>query len=741
MKDELKKPVIFVFSTAYLPFIGGAEVAIEQVAKRLKDRFDFIIFTSSMRRDLPKREVRDEGLVVRVGFGNRFDKFWLLFFGWFRVLREAKKHRGRIIFWVVDFSFGAATAGLLKVFYSKIPLVFTIQYGYGEERVTKGRLGLMNLAFRLILMQADYVTAISNYLLNLCKQYGYIGDGAVIHNGVDIRKFQNLNSKFQANFKTIITVGRLVPKNGVDILIKAVAELKKDTLAVKLHIIGDGPERKRLEHMTYGLKLKADVEFFDEVPYDDLPKCLAQADVFARPSRSEGMGNAFVEALAAGLPIIGTPVGGISDIIKDGETGLFAKVDDPKDLAGKIKILLEDRALVQKIIANGRKMIEERFSWGKIAKNYADIFNHEFNIKKRVLIATGIFPPEVGGPATYSKTLLDELPKKNFGARILNFRSVRRWPKIIRHFIYGLKLMACGRNADIIFAQDPASVGLPAALAAKILRKKFLLKIVGDYAWEQGVQRFGVKEVLDDFSKNKYRWEVELLRKIQKFVANRAEKVIVPSEYLKKVVTAWGVNPKKIHVIYNAFDFEGAGHQLRRPTSKLIVSAGRLVPWKGFDALLEIMPEILKEAPDAKLVIVGDGPEHEKLKLQITNYKLQKTVILAGNLPREKVLEYLCTADIFTLNTAYEGFSHQILEAMALGVPIVTTDAGGNPELIENNKEGFLVKFNDKEALKTKILDILKNPEFAKKLSEAASQKSSEFSKERMINKTIKILL
>ena len=695
MNEKVKKPVIFVFSTAYLPFIGGAEVAIEQVAKRLRNEFNFVIFTSRMRRDLPKMEMRDEGCVVRIGFGNHFDKFWLLFFGWFAVWRELRKQSRKIIFWVMDFSFGAAAAGILKILYPKIPLIFTIQYGYGDERVAKGRFGLMNLAFRLILLQSDYVTAISNYLLNLCKQYGYIGEEAVIHNGVDLKKFTNQESRTEN--RVIISTSRRVYKNGLDILEKAFEIVKKTFPDTELKIISD-------------------------VPYDELPKYLWKASIFVRPSRSEGMGNAFVEALAAGVPIIGTPVGGILDIIKDGETGLFARVDDPKDLAEKIKILLKDKALARKIVENGKKMVEERFSWNKISRNYADVFNHELNLKKRILIATGIFPPEVGGPATYSKILLDELPKHDFGVRVLSFGSVRKLPKILRHMAYGFKVVLMGRNTDIIFAQDPVSVGLPAALAAKILRKKFLLKIVGDYAWEQGVQRFGVKEVLDDFLKNKYRWEVEFLRKIQKFTANRADKIIVPSEYLKKVVLAWGVKQGKIHVVYNAFDApeikiskEDAKKQLGI-SGKILISAGRDVPWKGFQMLRDLMPEILLQIPDAKLFILS-------------------------NAPKEKLLLYLRAADLFVLNTSYEGFSHQILEAMALGVPIVTTDAGGNPELIEDGKEGFLVKFNDKEALKTKILEILKNPELAQKLGASASQKSRQFSKERMVKEIVKILL
>ena len=719
-----EKPAVLVFTTAYFPFVGGAEVAIHEAAMRLKNRYDFFIFTSRMRRDLPKREVRGEGLVIRVGFGNRFDKFWLLFFGPFyawRLARSFDRAPDRMIWWAMDFSFGAAAAGILKIFYQKISLIFTIQYGYGDERVAKGRFGLMNLAFRLILLQSDYITAISHYLLNLCGQYGYIGEEAVIHNGVDLEKFSEERRENKKISNTIITVSRLVPKNGVDVLIKTIAELKRDISYIKLHIIGDGPERKNLERMAYGLGLKADIKFFGEVFYDDLPKHFAEADVFARPSRSEGMGNSFVEALAAGLPIVGTPVGGILDIIKDGETGLFAKVNDPKDLAEKIKILLADKKLVRKIVENGRKMVEERFSWDKIAQNYADIFNHELNLKKRVLISTGIFPPDVGGPATYSKILLDELPKENFGVRVLNFGLVRQLPKIIRHLVYFFKVLAMGKNADVIFAQDPVSVGLPAALAARILCKKFILKVVGDYAWEQGVQRFGVREILDDFLKNKYRWEVELLRKIQKFVANRADKIIVPSEYLKKVVAAWGIKQGKIRVVYNSFDAleikisKADARKQLGISGKILVSAGRDVPWKGFQALRDLMPEISKQIPDAKLFILS-------------------------NEPKEKLLLYLRAADVFVLNTAYEGFSHLILEAMAMGAPVVTTDAGGNPELIEDGKSGFLVKFNDKNVLKSKILEILKNPALAQKLSENAKKKASEFSKERMINDTIKIM-
>ncbi|MDO8523145.1 MAG: glycosyltransferase family 4 protein [bacterium] len=392
----------------------------------------------------------------------------------------------------------------------------------------------------------------------------------------------------------------------------------------------------------------------------------------------------------------------------------------------------------------------------------------------KILIATGIYPPDIGGPATYSKLLKEELPGQGIEVEVVTFGKLKKYPWILRQPVYFIKVFLAARNADIIYAQDVLNSGISALIAGKLWKKKFLLKIVGDYAWEQGVQRFGVKEVLDEFLDKKYGFRVELFRKLERLVAHHAEKIIVPSEYLKKVVMKWGIESKKIIVIYNAFEQPRDNELFRfpRPAHQLIVSAGRLVPWKGFDALIEIMPELVKKIPDLKLVIIGDGPERTKLEKMISDVALPKAQVLqdlaqgdgpsrairhqtnmrvlaksgaeaiefTGNLPRQKVLEYLGVADVFVLNTSYEGLSHQILEAMALGVPVVTTNVGGNPELIKNEESGFLVGFNDKNALKSTILEILDNPAIAQKLAQNAKKKAEEFSKERMINETIKLM-
>lgn len=358
--------------------------------------------------------------------------------------------------------------------------------------------------------------------------------------------------------------------------------------------------------------------------------------------------------------------------------------------------------------------------------------------KTKIIIATPLFPPDIGGPATYSRILRDELPKYDIEPIIVSFGSVRHLPKILRHIAYFFKILFSSKGVDIIYGQDPVSVGLPALIASKILRKKFIVKIVGDYAWEQSVQRFNVKDLLDDFAQKKdYSLPVKVFKKIEKYVADSAELVIVPSFYLKKIVSLWGVDSEKIKVIYNAFEGVpnlGEKDKLREAlgfSGPTIVSVGRLVPWKGFKDLIAIMPKLKDDFPRIRLVIIGSGPDREKLEDQ-ASFLPKDTIHFTGQLSRYQTLQQLMAADVLVLNTAYEGLSHLLLEAMAVKVPIVTTSVGGNIELIENGVSGLLVPFNDQRAMKVSILDILKDKTNTGVMVDKAYDKVCGFSVDRM---------
>ncbi len=364
----------------------------------------------------------------------------------------------------------------------------------------------------------------------------------------------------------------------------------------------------------------------------------------------------------------------------------------------------------------------------------------------KVLIATGLYPPESGGPATYSKILKNELPRYGFEVTVLPFRRVRKFPKIIRHLMYFFLVLKEGRSMDIIYAQDPVSVGVPSAFAALFLRKKFILKVVGDYAWEQAVQRDGFVGTIESFQYAQLPFVPQVLRTLERFVAGRAAKVVVPSKYLASVVASWGVPRKNITVIYNGIEaFGDTGNKavlrgLLKFHGKLIVSIGRLVPWKGFAALIALLPEIKKKFPGTKLLIIGGGPDLAMLEAAAQNAGVADDVIFTGAIDRDILIRYLRASDVFVLNTAYEGFSHLVLEAMAVGVPVVTTKVGGNAEAIEHEKTGYLVKLGDGPALVRSVSSLLGDATLRARIALSAKNRAKQFSNERMVEKVATFL-
>jgi glycosyltransferase involved in cell wall biosynthesis len=360
--------------------------------------------------------------------------------------------------------------------------------------------------------------------------------------------------------------------------------------------------------------------------------------------------------------------------------------------------------------------------------------------KIKILIATPLYPPEIGGPATYTQFLEENLPKEDFELIVLKFGEVKHLPYIVRHIAFLGKVFALAKNVDIVYALDPLGVGIPAGFASKLRGKKFLLRIAGDRAWETAVQKFGITESLDTFSASKkYFWKIKVLKFGQTFCTKMAGKIIVPSEYLRTVVSNWGIAKDKIFPVYNSFspvDIAETKNELRKELSlsgSIILSAGRLVPWKGFEMLIRAMPEMLAETPDLKLYISGDGPDRAELSILVSSLHLEDRVIFLGTLSKEKLLRYIKASDVFALNTFYEGFSHQILEVMSLGTPVVTTTEGGNPEMIESGKDGLLVTYNDTRAFASTIILLLTQKKYAKDLAESAKKKAGTFSTERAV--------
>ena len=361
----------------------------------------------------------------------------------------------------------------------------------------------------------------------------------------------------------------------------------------------------------------------------------------------------------------------------------------------------------------------------------------------KVLIATPLYPPDDGGPATYARALETALPSKGVIVSLLSFSKFRHYPKIVSHLRYTFALWKLAKDVDIIYTLDLVSAGVPACIVSKLTGKPLVLKMVGDYAWEQGTQRAGVKENLDEFVQKKsgYGWKVWLFRKLQTAVAKHSVKVITPSYYLKGIVCAWGIDPDKIVVVYNSFKANLPKEEkkalreefgMERPT---IISVGRFVPWKGFKVLMDVVAEVQKDIPEVVLEIAGSGDDSEYVAY--ANKHQYNFVKFLGLVKHDTLMKRIRAADCFALNTGYEGLSHLLLEAMALETPVVTTSVGGNTELFEASEQvserGVLTDYNDNAALIRGLTLVLTDKKTAQHMAKEAASFVSSFTEQRMI--------
>lgn len=359
----------------------------------------------------------------------------------------------------------------------------------------------------------------------------------------------------------------------------------------------------------------------------------------------------------------------------------------------------------------------------------------------RILIATPLYPPEPGGPATYSKLLEDGLPGLGIDVVLVKYGDARR--KSFPHLAYFWRVLHAARSADLVYALDAVSVGFPSLIAAWLAGKPLVIKVVGDFAWEQGRQRFGTTQTLDEFVRQRwvsppllvYRW-------IQTIVARSARVVVVPSHYLEGIVAEWGVRRKDVRVVWNAISMEHVGTvpasvaALPRP---LIVSVGRLVPWKGFAELIQALSIMRADGMHASLAIVGDGPDRQFLEREAAQ-ELGSRYVFTGPLTHADALATMAHADVFVLDSIYEGLSHTLIEALTLGVPVVVSDIGGNVEIVRHEDNGLVVPPEDSRALAGALERLLKDPLLRQRLAAAAKASAQDFSLEQMLQNTAECL-
>jgi glycosyltransferase involved in cell wall biosynthesis len=268
--------------------------------------------------------------------------------------------------------------GFIGLFLKRLGGIPCVTSLHGSDVYGLGAALLRGLNRRVIL-GSDACTANSRATAAVAHRVSGRKDISVIPMGVNVDFFKSAHS-WTNNGPNILYAGRLIEVKGVQYLIEALPRVLEMHPRAKLIIVGSGPLKSRLLELSGRLHLQNQVQFIDDVPQEELVRYYSMADVFVLPSvitdegETEGFGVVLLEAMACGVPVIGSAIGGIPDIIEDGETGLLAQQKNPGDLAEKINRALADKELHQRLSRRGHDFVKERFSWPLIAKKYLEVF-------------------------------------------------------------------------------------------------------------------------------------------------------------------------------------------------------------------------------------------------------------------------------------------------------------------------------------------------------------------------------
>ncbi len=358
LSQDMKKNVL-ILTTFYKPFIGGAEVFVEEITKRLNKDFNFFIFTTKNLKNLPRKEIIDNTVIYRLGFGSKYDKFFFPF------LALIKSYSVNFDFSYAIMASYAGAAALLIKFFRRKEYILNMQSGTLDTKNYLKILKLFWFFYKKIHTEALFIHVISNALKERAIKFGVpINKIFLIPNGIDLSNFKVLS--LNRNYWQMISVANLKKVKGLEYLLRAMPIITTKFPQVKLLLVGDGEERIFLENLVNDLKIENHVQFLGTICRDKIPDILNHSNIFIGPSLAEGLGIAFLEAMACGAIVIGTKVGGICDIIKNHYNGLLIEPANYMEIANSVLYLLENKTVLESLRSNALKFVKE-YDWNIIS--------------------------------------------------------------------------------------------------------------------------------------------------------------------------------------------------------------------------------------------------------------------------------------------------------------------------------------------------------------------------------------
>ncbi len=252
-------------------------------------------------------------------------------------------------------------------------IVYKKDFHDPERNILRDKLALVSHIRAQI---ASKVVVNSHYMKRLTSSYYKIPKNkiTVIPNGVDTKGFTPSGDKINLDGDpAILYVGKISLEKGIDVLIKALRLLKDDLRKAKLHIVGSGSWMDRAILLAQKLDVHSYIRFHGKVPHSYLPYVFRGADIFVLPSRVEAFGIVLLEAMACGLPVVASSVGGIPEIVENSENGILVPPNDPVKLSQAIVEIHSDSDLRRKLSANALQTAL-KYSWENVADIYLKLY-------------------------------------------------------------------------------------------------------------------------------------------------------------------------------------------------------------------------------------------------------------------------------------------------------------------------------------------------------------------------------
>jgi glycosyltransferase involved in cell wall biosynthesis len=362
----------------------------------------------------------------------------------------------------------------------------------------------------------------------------------------------------------------------------------------------------------------------------------------------------------------------------------------------------------------------------------------------RVLIVSGIWPPDVGGPATHAPDVAAFLRARGHDVEVVTtagsppapedypVRWVRRALPVGARHAYGAAVVgARARRADVVYTTGMFGRSTAGSLAAG---RPYIVKLTADPAFERTRRRGLVAGNVDDFQRGGGGPLAQVLRRARDFELRHAAHVFCPSAYLRKLVLGWGIPPERVSVLPNPAPVLAElppRDELRRSfglNGGTLAFAGRLTAQKSLGRALEAVAA----ADGVVLVIAGDGPDRGPLERRAQELGIADRVTFLDAQPRRRIVELFRAADASILSSSWENFPHTIVEALAVGTPVLAMEAGGVAEVVRDGVNGLLVPAGDTEQLAAAVRRYFGDDELRERLRAGARQSVAPYSPERV---------